>query len=393
MGIKVAAIVILVVLALFVVISASIYIVLRIRKARRKHHEAEDEEEDEGDPELHQAIVDKTPLGTQGGRVMDREEDQSLLVCKLAAESQKFDQEFLWKKYNKSKAEAKTGESCNPDHHHGVVKVEFYHQSYSQVFRVKIINARGLKSHDPDNELSTRVKVLLITPLKTRQIPRKTRVVEKSNNPDYDEVLEIKLTRKTTRDSTVEISAWSIDDFFKESLIGGFKIKLADYDVTQRNIIERELQIEFEEHENPGYILVSLCYNKEDDKLTVIAMRGKLLKCAAHEDTLLQETLNPYMKMYLFISRKIIKKEKTDTMNDQINPVFNSVMDFYVPLSTLDQTNIVFVVMHKDVRTDSKENIGRIVIGANATGKCLNHWNRTIAAQGKPIAQWHQLWY
>ena len=97
--------------------------------------------------------------------------------------------------------------------------------------------------------------------------------------------------------------------------------------------------------------------------------------------------------MYLFISRKIIKKEKTDTMNDQINPVFNSVMDFYVPLSTLDQTNIVFVVMHKDVRTDSKENIGRIVIGANATGKCLNHWNRTIAAQGKPIAQWHQLWY
>ena len=71
-------------------------------------------------------------------------------------------------------------------------------------------------------------------------------MVEKSNNPDYDEVLEIKLTRKTTRDSTVEISAWSIDDFFKESLIGGFKIKLADYDVTQRNIIERELQIEFE---------------------------------------------------------------------------------------------------------------------------------------------------
>ena len=47
-----------------------------------------------------------------------------------------------------------------------------------------------------------------------------------------------------------------------------------------------------QEHENPGYILVSLCYNKEDDKLTVIAMRGKLLKCAAHEDTLLQETLS-----------------------------------------------------------------------------------------------------
>ena len=111
---------------------------------------------------------------------------------------------------------------------------------------MKILNATRLKSHDPNKPLNTRVKALLITPLKTRQITRRTNVVENSNNPEYNEILEIKLTRKTTRDSTVEISVWSIDEFFKESLIGGIKIELKDYDVAQRNTVEEELQIEFE---------------------------------------------------------------------------------------------------------------------------------------------------
>ena len=97
--------------------------------------------------------------------------------------------------------------------------------------------------------------------------------------------------------------------------------------------------------------------------------------------------------MYLYNNRKRIKKEKTETKRDQINPVYNQVMEFLVPQSTIESTNLVFVVMHKDVRTDSKENIGRIVIGANASGRCWEHWKKALSADGKLIAQWHQLWH
>ena len=38
--------------------------------------------------------------------------------------------------------------------------------------------------------------------------------------------------------------------------------------------------------------MVSLGYNREEEKLIVIVMRGKMLKCSAHEDTLLQETIS-----------------------------------------------------------------------------------------------------
>ena len=38
--------------------------------------------------------------------------------------------------------------------------------------------------------------------------------------------------------------------------------------------------------------MVSLGYNKEEEKLTAIAMRGKMLKCSAKEDTLLRETIS-----------------------------------------------------------------------------------------------------
>ena len=134
--------------------------------------------------------------------------------------------------------------SCSLDN--GWIKVEFYHQSYNQIFKIKVIHARGLKCNVPNTKLNTRVQILLITPLKTRNIPRKTKVIEDSNDPIFDQLLEIKLTRKTTRNSTVEVSIWSIDDYYNQSLIGGFVIDLKKFDVAQRNIVEEEIQTEFE---------------------------------------------------------------------------------------------------------------------------------------------------
>ena len=135
-------------------------------------------------------------------------------------------------------------ECCSVDN--GRIKVEFYHQSYSQLFKMKVVNASGLKCNGPNKNLNTRVKILLVTPLKTRHIPRKTRVVKDSNDPDFNQVIDIKLTRKTAHNSTVEVSIWNIDDFFRESLIGGVVIDLKKYDIGLRNSVEEEIQIDFE---------------------------------------------------------------------------------------------------------------------------------------------------
>ncbi len=102
---------------------------------------------------------------------------------------------------------------------------------------------------------------------------------------------------------------------------------------------------------------------------------------------------DPYVKAYLFCNKKKIRKQKTETKKDQINPVFNTVMEFLLPQSNVSSTNIVFVVMHQAIRTDSKENIGRIEIGPDASGHYLLHWEKTMEAQGRHVAQWHQLWY
>ena len=47
--------------------------------------------------------------------------------------------------------------------------------------------------------------------------------------------------------------------------------------------------------------------------------------------------------------------------------------------------------MHRDKATDSKENIGRLLFGANSTGYCLEQWKMALEADGKAIAQWHKL--
>ena len=83
----------------------------------------------------------------------------------------------------------------------------------------------------------------------------------------------------------------------------------------------------------------------------------------------------------------------TEIKIDQINPVYNQLMEFLVPERQLNSTNLTFNVMDEDIRTDSKRNIGRIVVGANSTGRCWNHWQKALAANGRVIAQWHQLWH
>ena len=40
--------------------------------------------------------------------------------------------------------------------------------------------------------------------------------------------------------------------------------------------------------------MISLGYRKEEEILTAIVMRGKMLKCSAKEDTLLRETISEY---------------------------------------------------------------------------------------------------
>ena len=95
----------------------------------------------------------------------------------------------------------------------------------------------------------------------------------------------------------------------------------------------------------------------------------------------------------MYCDRKQIKKQKTEVKIDQINPVFNHLMEFLVPKRQLDSTNLIFNVMDRDIRTDSKRNIGRIVVGANSTGRCWNHWQSALTANDRVIPQWHQLWH
>lgn len=108
---------------------------------------------------------------------------------------------------------------------------------------------------------------------------------------------------------------------------------------------------------------------------------------------------------------KKINKKKTSTKKAERSPIFNESMMFSVPAHTLSvfKESIRIKNYNKDflffqtiqlrltvAEVPTTENtkaypVGHIIVGAQASGRSLNHWNQMLTALRKPVAMWHTL--
>lgn len=94
--------------------------------------------------------------------------------------------------------------------------------------------------------------------------------------------------------------------------------------------------------------------------------------------------IDPYVKVYLLVAGKRVKKKKTSTRKGSLNPVFNEAVSFDIAMDAMNSVDLLLSVMHENMV------IGCVAIGAHATGKELGHW-REVRTANKPVAHWHLL--
>uniref|UniRef100_A0A5G2RNK7 Synaptotagmin 8 n=1 Tax=Sus scrofa TaxID=9823 RepID=A0A5G2RNK7_PIG len=98
----------------------------------------------------------------------------------------------------------------------------------------------------------------------------------------------------------------------------------------------------------------------------------------------------PFVKVQLVLNQRKWKKRKTSTRKGTAAPYFNKAFTFLVPFSQIQSVDLVLAVWARGPQFRA-EPVGKVLLGARASGQPLQHWADMLAHARRPIAQWHRL--
>ncbi|KDR22753.1 synaptotagmin-12-like [Zootermopsis nevadensis] len=131
--------------------------------------------------------------------------------------------------------------------------------------------------------------------------------------------------------------------------------------------------------------MFSLSYLPTAERLTVVVVKARNLKFPQD-----RESGDSFVKVYLLQHGKKVHKKRTSVKKRERSPIFNEAMIFSVPVHTL-QTIQLRVTVAESTGESRTCPIGHVIVGTQASGKALSHWNQMLSSLRKPIAMWHPL--
>lgn len=86
---------------------------------------------------------------------------------------------------------------------------------------------------------------------------------------------------------------------------------------------------------------------------------------------------------------KKMKKKKTATVHNSINPVWNEALVFNLPRDHLDSIALEVSVFH-DNKLGNDERIGKVRLSRDSCGEEKAHW-QDLVREKMAVARWHKL--
>ncbi|XP_026706479.1 synaptotagmin-9 [Athene cunicularia] len=249
---------------------------------------------------------------------------------------------------------------------------------------VKIHKAINLPAKDFSGTSDPYVKIYLLPDRKTKH---QTKVHRKTLNPVFDEVFLFTVPYNDLNTRKLHFSVYDFDRFSRHDLIGQVIVDnfldLADF--PRECNIWKDIEYVTNDNVDLGDLMFSLCYLPTAGRLTITIIKARNLKAMD-----ITGASDPYVKVSLMCEGRRLKKRKTSTKRNTLNPVYNEAIVFDVPPENIDQINLSIAVMDYD-RVGHNEVIGVCQVGNDAESLGRDHWNEMLSYPRKPIAHWHPL--
>uniref|UniRef100_A0ABI7ZF26 C2 domain-containing protein n=1 Tax=Felis catus TaxID=9685 RepID=A0ABI7ZF26_FELCA len=254
----------------------------------------------------------------------------------------------------------------------------------NELLIVKIIKALDLPAKDFTGTSDPYVKMYL---LPDRKKKFQTRVHRKTLNPLFDETFQFPVAYDQLSNRKLHFSVYDFDRFSRHDMIGEvildnlFEVS----DLSREATVWKDIHCATTESIDLGEIMFSLCYLPTAGRMTLTVIKCRNLKAMD-----ITGSSDPYVKVSLMCEGRRLKKRKTTTKKNTLNPVYNEAIIFDIPPENVDQVSLSIAVMDYD-RVGHNEVIGVCRTGLDAEGLGRDHWNEMLAYHRKPITHWHPL--
>uniref|UniRef100_A0A3B3VFB9 Synaptotagmin 9 n=1 Tax=Poecilia latipinna TaxID=48699 RepID=A0A3B3VFB9_9TELE len=249
---------------------------------------------------------------------------------------------------------------------------------------VKIHKAEDLPAKDFSGTSDPYVKIYLLPDRKTKH---QTKVHRKTLNPVFDEVFLFPVAYSELPTRKLHFSVYDFDRFSRHDIIGQVVVDnfldLADF--PRETKLCREIQYVSSDNVDLGDLMFSLCYLPTAGRLTITMIQARNLKAMD-----ITGASDPYVKVSLMCEGRRLKKRKTSTKRNTLNPVYNEAIVFDVIPENIEQISLLIAVMDYD-RVGHNEVIGVCRVGNDADSLGREHWSEMLTYPRKPVAHWHPL--
>ncbi|KAK7149820.1 hypothetical protein R3I94_009209 [Phoxinus phoxinus] len=252
-----------------------------------------------------------------------------------------------------------------------------------QALMVRILKALDLPAKDFTGTSDPYVKIYLLPDRKKFQ----TRVHRKTLNPMFDEAFRFPVEYSELCNRKLHFSVYDFDRFTSHDMIGEVVVdnlfELSD--LSREAVVWKDILAATTESVDLGEIMYSLCYLPTAGRMTLTVIKCRNLKAMD-----ITGYSDPYVKVSLICDGRRLKKRKTTTKKNTLNPVYNEAIIFDIPPENVEQVSLSITVMDYD-RVGHNEVIGVCRTGPDAEGLGRDHWNEMLAYPRKPITHWHAL--
>ncbi|XP_068958927.1 synaptotagmin-10 [Petaurus breviceps papuanus] len=254
----------------------------------------------------------------------------------------------------------------------------------NELLVVSIIKALDLPAKDFTGTSDPYVKIYL---LPDRKKKFQTRVHRKTLNPLFEETFQFPVAYDQLNNRKLHFSVYDFDRFSRHDMIGEVIVDnfFEVSDLSKEASVWKDIHCATTESIDLGEIMFSLCYLPTAGRMTLTVIKCRNLKAMD-----ITGSSDPYVKVSLMCEGRRLKKRKTSTKKNTLNPVYNEAIIFDIPPENVDQVSLMIAVMDYD-RVGHNEVIGVCRTGLNAEGLGRDHWNEMLAYHRKPITHWHPL--
>ncbi|XP_076444994.1 synaptotagmin-7-like isoform X2 [Babylonia areolata] len=248
---------------------------------------------------------------------------------------------------------------------------------------LRIIRAVDLPAKDVTGTSDPYVKILLLPDKKHKLL---TKVKKRNLNPHWNECFLFEgWPHNKLLEKTLYLQVIDYDRFSRDDPIGETYLPLNEIDLSQSPVSWKYLQPCKDTRGKLGELLLSLCYQPNIGRLTVIVMKAKELKAKD-----ITGSSDPYVKIWMYFGNTKVEKKKTNIKMRTLNPVYNESFIFEIPWEKIREASLEVTVMDFD-KVGRNEMIGKVILGCRSGPMETRHWNDMVAKPRQQVAQWHLL--